>query len=450
MQGVATTNRTKKRKKSKRDTPDFVLLAMIIMIVAFGVVMVYSASFYYSANKGWSPIFFARKQLMLGLFGIVVMLGITYKFDYHICTNRTLVRLFYWISLLMAASVKFIGVEANGAKRWIEIGPIQIQPSEFLKLAVVLMVTSYIIRNRSTIHKLRTRLIAWMIVGVPALVVTILGSNLSSGIVILGIGAFIIFVSSPKIWYYFGIAILGFLLIIGVRQLAIHTPKGEDIVILGIGAFIIFVSSPKIWYYFGIAILGFLLIIGVRQLAIHTPKGEDPNIPIVNKILPGYRLDRVRAWIDPFSDPQDDGYQSIQALYAVGSGGLFGKGLAKGVQKMGFLPEPYNDIIFAVICEELGLVGALLLMLAYAIVVMRGMVIAMRAPDYSGAFIALGVTGMVGMQAIINVAVNTNTIPTTGMQLPLVSYGGTALVVLLATLGLLLNISRYSSIEKLG
>lgn len=403
MQGVATTNRTKKRKKSKRGTPDFVLLAMIIMIVAFGVVMVYSASFYYSTSKGWSPIFFARKQLMLGLFGIVVMLGITYKFDYHICTNRTLVSLFYWVSLLMAASVKFIGVEANGAKRWIEIGPIQIQPSEFLKLAVVLMVTSYIIRNRSTIHKLRTRLIAWMIVGVPALVVTILGSNLSSGIVILGIGAFIIFV-----------------------------------------------SSPKIWYYFGIAILGFLLIIGVRQLAIHTPKGEDPNIPIVNKILSGYRLDRVRAWIDPFSDPQDDGYQAIQALYAVGSGGLFGKGLAKGVQKMGFLPEPYNDIIFAVICEELGLVGALLLMLAYAIVVMRGMVIAMRAPDYSGAFIALGVTGMVGMQAIINVAVNTNTIPTTGMQLPLVSYGGTALVVLLATLGLLLNISRYSSIEKLG
>ena len=265
------------------------------------------------------------------------------------------------------------------------------------------MVTSYIIRNRSTIHKLRTRLIAWMIVGVPALVVTVLGSNLSSGIVILGIGAFIIFV-----------------------------------------------SSPKIWYYFGIAALGLLLIIGVRQLAIHTPKGEDPNIPIVNKILPAYRLDRVRAWIDPFSDPQDDGYQAIQALYAVGSGGLFGKGLAQGVQKMGFLPEPYNDIIFAVICEELGLVGALLLMLAYAIVVIRGMVIAMRAPDYSGAFIALGITAMVGIQAIINVAVNTNTIPTTGMQLPLVSYGGTALVVLLATLGLLLNISRYSSIEKLG
>lgn len=403
MQTMATTNLTKKRKKNKQVTPDFILLGIIILIVAFGIIMVYSASFYYCTNKGWSPIFFAKKQLMLGLVGIVAMLFITYKFDYHICTNRTLVRAFYYISLVLAISVKFIGIEANGAKRWIQIGPIQIQPSEFVKLAVVLMVTSYIIRNRSHMNKLGTRIKAWLIVVIPTLVVTVLGSNLSSGIVIFGIGTVIIFSASPKIWYYF---------------LAI--------------------------------IAGVLLIVGVRQLAIHTPKGQDPNIPVVNKILKGYRLDRVRAWIDPFSDPQDDGYQAIQALYAVGSGGVFGKGLAQGVQKMGFLPEPYNDIIFAVICEELGLVGALLLMLAYGVIVMRGMAIAMRAPDYTGAFIAVGISSMVGIQAIINVAVNTNTIPTTGMQLPLVSYGGTALVVLLATLGILMNISRYASVEKLN
>ena len=403
MQTMATTNLTKKRKKSKQVNPDFILLGIVILIVAFGIIMVYSASFYYCTSKGWSPIFFAKKQLMLGLVGIVAMLFITYKFDYHICTNRTLVRAFYYISLILAISVKFIGIEANGAKRWIQVGPIQIQPSEFVKLAVVLMVSSYIIRNRNHMDKLWTRVKAWIIVVVPTLVVTVLGSNLSSGIVIFGIGAMIIFAASPKIWYYF---------------LAI--------------------------------IAGVLLVVGVRQLAIHTPKGQDPNIPIVNKILKGYRLDRVRAWIDPFSDPQDDGYQAIQALYAVGSGGVFGKGLAQGVQKMGFLPEPYNDIIFAVICEELGLVGALLLMLAYGVVVMRGMAIAMRAPDYTGAFIAVGISSMVGIQAIINVAVNTNTIPTTGMQLPLVSYGGTALVVLLATLGILMNISRYASVEKLN
>lgn len=402
MQTMTTTNLTKKRKKSKQVTPDFVLLGIIILIVAFGVVMVYSASFYFCTTKGWSPIFFAKKQLMLGSLGIVVMLLITYKFDYHICTNRNLVRAFYYTSLILAISVKLIGIEANGAKRWIQVGPIQIQPSEFVKLAVVLMVSSYIIRNRNNMNQCRTRIKAWMIVGVPASIVTVLGSNLSSGIVIFGIGAMIIFSASPKVWYYF---------------LAV--------------------------------IAAILLVVGVRQLAIHTPKGQDPNIPVVDKILKGYRLDRVRAWIDPFSDPQDDGYQAIQALYAVGSGGVFGKGLAQGVQKMGFLPEPYNDIIFAVICEELGLVGALLLMLAYGIIVIRGMAIAMRAPDYTGAFIAIGISSMIGIQAIINVAVNTNTIPTTGMQLPLVSYGGTALVVLLATLGILLNISRYASVEKL-
>ncbi|MBP3887381.1 MAG: FtsW/RodA/SpoVE family cell cycle protein [Cellulosilyticum sp.] len=402
MQTATKANLTNKKKKSKKGAPDFVLLGLIVLIVAFGVVMVYSASYDYARNGGRASHYFASKQLVLGLLGIAVMLWVTFKFDYHICTNRRLVTGFYIISLLLAVSVKFIGIEANGAKRWIGIGPIQIQPSELVKLAVVLMVTSYIIRNRSTMNKLKTRLVAWCIVGVPFLIVTILGSNLSSGIVILGIGAMIIFSASPRIWYYFAFLFAG---------------------------------------------LG--LVFAVRQLAINTPKGEDTTIPIIKELLPAYRIDRIRAWTDPFSDPQEDGYQSIQALYAVGSGGLFGRGLSKGVQKLGFLPEPYNDIIFAVICEELGLVGALVLMLAYGIIVMRGMAVAMRAPDYSGAFIAIGISSMIGIQAIINIAVNTNTIPTTGMQLPLVSYGGTALVVLLSTLGLLLNISRYSSVQKL-
>lgn len=402
MQTATIANLKSKGNKNKRGIPDFVLLGLIILIVAFGVVMVYSASYDYARNGGRASHYFASKQLILGLAGIVVMLWITFKFDYHICTNRRLVRWFYIISVLMAISVKFIGIEANGAKRWIGIGPVQIQPSEFVKLAVVLMVTSYIIRNRKKMNQFKTNAIAWAIVLVPAGIVTIIGSNLSSGIVIAGIGAMIIFAASPKVWYYFVILFVG---------------------------------------------LG--LVFAVRQLAIHTPKGQDTTIPIVKDILPAYRIDRIRAWTDPFSDPQADGYQTIQALYAVGSGGLFGRGLSKSVQKLGFVPEPYNDIIFAVICEELGLVGALLLMLAYGVVVMRGMAVAMRAPDYSGAFIAIGISSMIGIQAIINIAVNTNTIPTTGMQLPLVSYGGTALVVLLSTLGLLLNISRYSSVQKL-
>ena len=402
MQTAKTTNLTSKRKKVKQTTPDFLLIALIILLVAFGVIMVYSASYDATTRLGKPATHFVKKQLMMGIAGIAVMLWITFRFDYHICTNRKLVKAFYGLSVLLAASVRFIGIKANGAQRWIGIGPVQMQPSELVKLAVILMVSSYIIRNRKTMDQIRTRIGAWLIVGIPAAIVTVLGSNLSSGIVILGVGALIIFS-----------------------------------------------ASPKIWYYFCFAGLGILLVIGVRQLAISTPPDEDTTIPIVKEILPAYRLDRIRAWINPFLDKQGDGYQTVQALYAMGSGGLFGRGLSQSIQKRGYMPEPYNDIIFAVICEELGLVGALVLMFVYGVVVIRGMAIAMRAPDYAGSFIAIGITGMVGLQAIINIAVNTNTIPTTGMQLPLISYGGTALGILLATLGLLLNISRFSNVEKL-
>lgn len=397
------TNLTKKRKKVKKSTPDYILMGLIILVVAFGIVMVYSASFYYCTKKGWSPSYLAFKQLGVAMAGIGAMLFFTFIFDYHICTNRTLIRLFYVVSVVAALSVKFIGQEANGAKRWIALGPVQVQPSEFVKVAVVLMLTSYLVRNKTRINEIKVLAKAWLIVLIPAGIVVVFGDNLSSAIVIFGIGAIIIFTATPTRWYY----VLGF-------------------------------------------IVGIVLIIGVRNLAQTTPKGEDPNIPGVKYVLKGYRLDRIRAWIDPFSDPQDDGYQAVQALYAIGSGGVFGVGLSHGVQKLDFMPEPYNDIIFAVICEELGLVGALLLMLAYAIIILRGMMVAVKAPDYTGTFIAVGITSMIGIQAIINVGVNTNTLPTTGMQLPLISYGGTALLVLLATLGLLLNVSRFSSVEKLS
>lgn len=402
MARQASENPTKRKKKYKKTTPDYILMAMILIIVAFGVVMVYSASFHYCNVKGWAPTKFAFKQLAIGLVGIVAMLWVTFKFDYHILTNRNLIRLLYISSTILAFIVKFIGVEANGAKRWIQLGPIQFQPSEIVKIAVVLMLASFIVRNKKHMNKIKYIAIAWGIVLFPTLVVVVAGKNLSSGIVIFAIGAMIIFA-----------------------------------------------SSHKIWYYVLIVIAGFGIVAGAYYLAKVTPKGQDPNIPVVNKILSGYRLDRIRAWVDPWSDASDDGYQAIQALYAVGSGGLFGVGLGNGVQKQGFLPEPYNDIIFAVICEELGLVGAVTLLIGYIIIVMRGMIIAMRAPDYFGSLVAIGIGSMIGIQAIINVAVNTNTIPTTGMQLPLISYGGTALIILLGTLGILLNISRYATIEKI-
>jgi cell division protein FtsW len=213
---------------------------------------------------------------------------------------------------------------------------------------------------------------------------------------------------------------------------------------------IIFVASSRVWYYMVLGIIGLCLAGGIYYLAMSTETGQELNIPIVKDILKPYRLDRIRVWKDPWLDPVDKGYQPIQSLYAVGSGGLFGVGLGKGIQKQGFLPEPHNDIIFAVICEELGLVGAVILLIGYSILVIRGLIIAVQASDYFGSLVATGISTMVGIQVLINVAVNTNTIPTTGMQLPLVSYGGTALAVLLGTLGILLNISATSNIQKVN
>ena len=394
-----TASNLTKRKKIAKNTPDGIVLAMILAIVAFGIIMVYSASFYYATAKGVSPSHFAIKQFTIGGVGIVIMLGVAFKFNYRILSNQMLATMLYIVSLALSISVMFIGQTVNGATRWIDLGFTQFQPSELAKISVVIMLSSYIIRHRKEINQLKYIFGAWGIVLLPTIIVAI--ENLSSAIVIFFIGMMIIFITSSKIRYY-----VLFLLI-------------------------------------GIGLAG-----SVYYLAMTTAPGQEINVPIVKHILKPYRLDRIRVWKNPWLDASGKGYQPIQSLYAVGSGGIFGVGLGKGIQKQGFLPEPHNDIIFAVICEELGLVGATLLLLGYSILVIRGLVIAIRAADYFGTLVAVGISTMVGIQVLINVAVNTNTIPTTGMQLPLVSYGGSALAVLLGTLGILLNISTSSNIEK--
>ena len=394
-------NLTKKRKKMSKNTPDTLLIAVILMIVGFGIVMVYSASFYYATVRESPPSSFAMKQLLIGVVGLVVMFGVTFKFNYRILSNMIIASTLYIASLILSISVMFIGQTVNGATRWIDLGFTRFQPSEIAKIGVVIMLSAYIIKHRKEMSQIKYILRAWGIVLLPTGIVAI--ENLSSAIVVFFIGMMIIFVSSTKVWYY--------LLFAGI----------------GVG-----------------------LAIGVYYLAMTTEPGQELTTPIVKDILKSYRLDRIRVWKDPWLDPKDKGYQPIQSLYAVGSGGLFGVGLGKGIQKQGFLPEPHNDIIFAVICEELGLIGAIILLIGYTLLVVRGLAIALRAADYFGTLVAVGISTMVGIQVLINVAVNTNTIPTTGMQLPLVSYGGTALAVLLGTLGILLNISTTSNIQKVN
>lgn len=204
------------------------------------------------------------------------------------------------------------------------------------------------------------------------------------------------------------------------------------IVVAFIGIAMLFVASPKVWHFFALAA-------PVAAAAI----------PAV--LLPQfrYRLVRIQIWLNPWLDPTNKGYQPIQSLYAVGSGGLFGLGLGESRQKLGFIPEAHNDIIFAIVCEELGLVGAAVLLTLFIVLIWRGIKTAMNAPDLFGSLIATGIVCMIGIQVLINVAVITNTIPTTGMPLPFISYGGSSLLFTMAAIGILLNISRYSRTNKI-
>ncbi|MGL4345491.1 MAG: FtsW/RodA/SpoVE family cell cycle protein [Cellulosilyticaceae bacterium] len=392
---------TKKIKGSAKRTPDLLLIAVIIAIVCFGVVMVYSASHYYAMNitDGRDSLMFARKQGIFAVAGICGMLFVIYKFNYRYFSNLKIATVIYLFSIGLSASLFIIGTSSKGATRWIQLpGGITFQPSELAKIAMIIMLSAYIVRYRNRMHRLLYVFWGAVIILVPT--AAILVENLSSAIVVAVVGFIILFVSTPKVWYYIAAIILGSVAIVGVYNLAMTTDPDVEL---------------------------------------------DPPLGIV---LKQYRLDRIRVWKDPWLDERGDGYQPIQSLYAVGSGGLFGQGLGLGVQKLGFLPEPHNDIIFAVICEELGLVGAAMLMLAYAILVLRGLAIASNAYDLFGSLVATGISSMVGIQVLFNVAVNTNTIPTTGMQLPLVSYGGSALIILLGSLGLLVNVSRMADIKK--
>ncbi|MGL4736829.1 MAG: FtsW/RodA/SpoVE family cell cycle protein [Cellulosilyticaceae bacterium] len=392
---------TKKIKGSAKRTPDLLLIAVVIMLVCFGVVMVYSASHYYAMNitDGKDPLMFARKQGIFAVLGICAMLFVAYRFNYRYFSNFKIATAIYIFALGLSASLFVIGTSSKGATRWIQLpGGITFQPSELAKIAMIIMLAAYIVRFRNRMHQLKYVVIGAVIILIPTGLILI--ENLSSAIVVGSVGFIILFVSTPKVWYYIAAILLGVFVVVWVYNLAMTS---------------------------------------------------DPNVEFEGwkgQVFKQYRMDRIRVWKDPWLDETGGGYQPIQSLYAVGSGGLFGLGLGLGVQKLGFLPEPHNDIIFAVICEELGLVGAAILMLTYAVLVLRGLSIASNAYDLFGALLATGISSMVGIQVLINMAVNTNTIPTTGMQLPLISYGGSALVMLLGSLGLLINVSRMADIKK--
>lgn len=370
------TSVPRKKRKAVAGNFDFTLLFVVIMLILFGIVMVFSSSYYYALTNvkfDNNMYYFVERQAIWSIIGLFAM-AFFINFPYKYIKNFTFIA--YVVTIMCLILVLIVGDKINGSRRWLGVGAIGFQPSEVAKLVVILHLSNFIASNKGILGTLKGFMKCALILGIPVVLVGI--ANLSTAIVIAGIGVCIMFVASPKVWYFFAAAI----------------PAG----VLGLVA----VSLPQF----------------------------------------SYRFDRIKYWLDPFLDPTDKGFQIIQSLYAVASGGFFGLGLGQSRQKT-YVPEPYNDIIFAIICEELGMFGAIVVIGLFMTLVWRGIKIAMNAQDMFGCLTATGIIGLIGIQVIINISVATNTMPNTGMALPFISYGGSALVFTLSAMGILLNISKF-------
>lgn len=356
------------QSKNRKYNYDYTLLTALFLLVITGLVILYSTSAYNGDVKFHDSFYYLKKQVFATLLGIAGMFVVA-NMDYHVWRHFAV--LGYLTAILLSVAVLFIGDEINGSKRWLSLGPLSFQPSEFAKVALILFLAQMVTKNVKNIGKMRTMLkIMVMILPVVGLVGA---SNLSTAIIILGIGVILIFVASPKY-----------------------------------GQFI------------------FMGLLGVGFMAVFLA-------------LESYRLERLAIWRNP--EAYEKGYQTLQGLYAIGSGGLFGRGLGESIQKLGFVPEAQNDMIFSIICEELGLFGAGFVLILFLILIWRFFVIATHASDLFGALIATGAMGHMMIQVILNIAVVTNTIPNTGITLPFISYGGTSVMFLLVEMGLVLSVS---------
>ena len=372
--------REKPREKKKKIAYfDYNLLFLIIFLLSFGLVMLYSSSAYISANKYGDGAYYLKRQLRnIGLGA--VMMFIMAKIDYRIWKKFGTLAYFGSFALCILVFMPGIGSSSHGSSRWIDLGPVSFQPSEVAKLGIIIFLAALI-------EKVPRQMGDWKILAkIFAMTIPLLGivaySNLSTAVIIFGIIACMLFVASPK---YSHFVILGLL---------------------------------------GVAFIVFFILFA------------------------GYRGNRVKAWLHP-ETAGDSGYQTMMGLYAIGSGGLFGKGLGESLQKLGNVPESQNDMIFTIICEELGLFGAVCLILLFVLLIWRLMVIANNSQALYGSLLVVGVMAQVAIQAILNIAVVTNTIPNTGVILPFVSYGGTSIIFLMAEMGLVLSVSKGIKLESI-
>ena len=361
--------------RTKSGRGDVLLVCMVLFLVVFGLAVLYSTGSYNGSVRFGDAFYYMKKQFFAAALGMLVMYLISCM-DYHIFEKYAIAA--YLISLALSTLVLFAGNAYNGSRRWLSLGPLSFQPSEFAKLAVILFLARMVGRQKKKRNSfLNLVFVIALVLPIVALVGT---NNLSTAIIILGIAVIVVFVSDKRYMQFVWIAAAG---------------AGMMALFLG---------------------------------------------------MESYRLERIAIWKNP--EAYEKGYQTIQGLYAIGSGGLFGRGFGESIQKLGFVPEAQNDMIISIICEELGFVGATILMLVFLVLIWRFMVIAVHAPDLFGSLIAAGAMGHIAIQVILNVAVVTNTIPNTGITLPFISYGGTSVLFLLSEMGLVLAVSRWQSEKK--
>ncbi len=351
---------------------DLPYLVLTLILMAVGLVMLFSASFPSAYNETGNSASYFTSQAIFAVLGIAAMYFVSrVPYQWYMKFSKII----YLIALGLLVAVALFGLVGGGAQRWLNIGFLSFQPSEIAKVALIISMASILTRHRKRIKSFRT----FMACGVALFLVAfflILEPHFSATIIVCLL-CFIMMALGGVNWGYF--AVVG-----------------------GIGA---------------AAILALLL-------------------------FGGYTSDRIMAWLDPFSYASDEGYQIVQSLYSIGSGGWLGLGFGMSRQKYDYLPEEHNDYIFAIVCEELGYIGALLILLLFALLIFRGFWIALHSQDRFSMLLASGLTSLFALQVLLNIAVVTNLLPSTGISMPFFSYGGTALVMQLAQSGIMLNISR--------
>lgn len=359
---------------------DLTLTFTIVILVLLGVMMVFSSSYYFAMAVWDDKFLFLKKELFWVLLG-TISLFITMNIDYHFWRKISL-PVFIGSIILLLLLFTPLGMEIKGARRWLDIGPTTLMPSEFAKFAIIIFVPDLLVKRRRFLHLFKEGMVPFLVLIALYAGLIILQPNLSTAITVSLLIVAIIFVA-------------------GVRKTHL----------IGIGA------------------------VGLAAIALAVSTSD-------------YRMRRFTTFLDPFKDVQGDGYQVVRSLYALGTGGAFGSGLGKSILNKLYIPEPQNDFIFATIGEELGFVGGVFIILVFLTLIYRGVKIAINAPDLYGTLVATGITSLVAIQVMINIAVATSSMPVTGLPLPFISYGGNFLFLLLTLMGILLNISKHTIDRK--